>query len=180
VLFRSLDALLDKAKAKGIFGTKMRSVIQQANAAGIQAVVDQQFEVARQIIAKGLVPIVEPEVDIHCTDKAAAEKLLKAALLAGLDKLPANELVILKLTLPEEDNLYLDCIKHRNVLKVVALSGGYPREESNARLARQTAMVASFSRALSEGLSAQQSDGEFDATMNASIQSIFEASKFKA
>jgi fructose-bisphosphate aldolase class I len=110
-----LDALLDKAKAKGIFGTKMRSVIQQANAAGIQAVVDQQFEVARQIIAKGLVPIVEPEVDIHCPDKAAAEKLLKAALLAGLDKLPANELVILKLTLPEEDNLYLDCIKHRNV-----------------------------------------------------------------
>jgi len=175
-----LDALLDKAKAKGIFGTKMRSVIQQANAAGIQAVVDQQFEVARQIIAKGLVPIVEPEVDIHCPDKAAAEKLLKAALLAGLDKLPANELVILKLTLPEEDNLYLDCIKHRNVLKVVALSGGYPREESNARLARQTTMVASFSRALSEGLSAQQSDGEFDATMNASIQSIFEASKFKA
>jgi len=175
-----LDALLDKAKAKGIFGTKMRSVIQQANAAGIQAVVDQQFEVARQIIAKGLVPIVEPEVDIHCPDKAAAEKLLKAALLAGLDKLPANELVILKLTLPEEDNLYLDCIKHRNVLKVVALSGGYPREESNARLARQTAMVASFSRALSEGLSAQQSDAEFDATMNASIQSIFEASKFKA
>jgi len=175
-----LDALLDKAKAKGIFGTKMRSVIQQANAVGIQAVVDQQFEVARQIIAKGLVPIVEPEVDIHCPDKAAAEKLLKAALLAGLDKLPANELVILKLTLPEEDNLYLDCIKHRNVLKVVALSGGYPREESNARLARQTAMVASFSRALSEGLSAQQSDGEFDATMNASIQSIFEASKFKA
>lgn len=175
-----LDALLDKAKAKGVFGTKMRSVIQQANAAGIQAVVDQQFEVARQIIAKGLVPIVEPEVDIHCPDKAAAEKLLKAALLAGLDKLPANELVILKLTLPEEDNLYLDCIKHRNVLKVVALSGGYPREESNARLARQTAMVASFSRALSEGLSAQQSDGEFDATMNASIQSIFEASKFKA
>ncbi len=175
-----LDALLDKAKAKGIFGTKMRSVIQQANAAGIQAVVDQQFEVARQIIAKGLVPIVEPEVDIHCPDKAAAEKLLKAALLAGLDKLPANELVILKLTLPEADNLYLDCIKHRNVLKVVALSGGYPREESNTRLARQTAMVASFSRALSEGLSAQQSDGEFDATMNASIQSIFEASKFKA
>ena len=175
-----LDALLDKAKAKGIFGTKMRSVIQQANAAGIQAVADQQFEVARQIIAKGLVPIVEPEVDIHCPDKAAAEKLLKAALLAGLDKLPANELVILKLTLPEEDNLYLDCIKHRNVLKVVALSGGYPREESNTRLARQTAMVASFSRALSEGLSAQQSDGEFDVTMNASIQSIFEASKFKA
>lgn len=175
-----LDALLDKAKSKGIFGTKMRSVIQQANAAGIQTVVDQQFEVARQIIAKGLVPIVEPEVDIHCPDKAAAEKLLKAALLAGLDKLPANELVILKLTLPEEDNLYLDCIKHLNVLKVVALSGGYPREESNARLARQTAMVASFSRALSEGLSAQQSDGEFDATMNASIQSIFEASKFKA
>ena len=175
-----LDALLDKAKSKGIFGTKMRSVVQKANAGGIQQVVDQQFEVARQIIAKGLVPIVEPEVDIHCPDKAAAEKLLKAALLKGLDALPANDLVILKLTLPEEDNLYLDCIRHRNVLKVVALSGGYPREESNARLARQTAMVASFSRALSEGLSAQQSDAEFDATMNASIQSIFEASKFKA
>ena len=172
-----LDALLDKAKSKGIFGTKMRSVVQKANAGGIQQVVDQQFEVARQIIAKKLVPIVEPEVDIHCPDKAAAEKLLKAALLKGLDALPANDLVILKLTLPEEDNLYLDCIRHRNVLKVVALSGGYPREESNARLARQTGMVASFSRALSEGLSAQQTDDEFNNTLNASIQSIFAASK---
>ena len=172
-----LDALLDKAKGKGIFGTKMRSVVQKANAGGIQQVVDQQFEVARQIIAKKLVPIVEPEVDIHCPDKAAAEKLLKAALLKGLDALPANDLVILKLTLPEEDNLYLDCIRHRNVLKVVALSGGYPREESNARLARQTDMVASFSRALSEGLSAQQTDEEFNNTLNASIQSIFAASK---
>ena len=172
-----LDALLDKAKGKGIFGTKMRSVVQKANAGGIQQVVDQQFEVARQIIAKKLVPIVEPEVDIHCPDKAAAEKLLKAALLKGLDALPANDLVILKLTLPEEDNLYLDCIRHRNVLKVVALSGGYPREESNARLARQTDMVASFSRALSEGLSAQQTDEEFNTTLNASIQSIFSASK---
>jgi fructose-bisphosphate aldolase class I len=172
-----LDALLDKAKGKGIFGTKMRSVVQKANAGGIQQVVDQQFEVARQIIAKKLVPIVEPEVDIHCPDKAAAEKLLKAALLKGLDALPANDLVILKLTLPEEDNLYLDCIRHRNVLKVVALSGGYPREESNARLARQTDMVASFSRALSEGLSAQQTDEEFNTTLNASIQSIFAASK---
>ena len=172
-----LDALLDKAKSNGIFGTKMRSVVQKANAGGIQQVVDQQFEVARQIIAKKLVPIVEPEVDIHCPDKAAAEKLLKAALLKGLDALPANDLVILKLTLPEEDNLYLDCIRHRNVLKVVALSGGYSREESNARLARQTDMVASFSRALSEGLSAQQTDEEFNTTLNASIQSIFSASK---
>lgn len=172
-----LDALLDKAKAKGIFGTKMRSVVQQANAGGIQQVVDQQFDVARQIIAKGLVPIVEPEVDIKCPDKAAAETLLKAALLKALDQLPASDLVILKLTLPEEDNLYLDCIRHRNVLKVVALSGGYSREESNARLARQTDMVASFSRALSEGLSAQQTDDEFNNTLNASIQSIFAASK---
>lgn len=172
-----LDALLDKAKSKGIFGTKMRSVVQQANAGGIQQVVDQQFEVARQIIAKGLVPIVEPEVDIKCPDKAGAEKLLKAAMLKALDQLPAQDLVILKLTLPEEDNLYLDCIRHRNVLKVVALSGGYSREESNARLARQTDMVASFSRALSEGLSAQQTDEEFNNTLNASIQSIFEASK---
>ena len=172
-----LDALLDKAKAKGIFGTKMRSVVQQANAGGIQQVVDQQFEVARQIIAKKLVPIVEPEVDIKCPDKAGAEKLLKAALLKALDTLPANDLVILKLTLPEEDNLYLDCIRHRNVLKVVALSGGYSREESNARLTRQTDMVASFSRALSEGLSAQQTDEEFNNTLNASIQSIFVASK---
>jgi fructose-bisphosphate aldolase class I len=171
-----LDALLDKAKAKGIFGTKMRSVIQQANAAGIQAVVDQQFEVARQIIAKGLVPIVEPEVDIHCPDKAAAEKLLKAALLAGLDKLPANELVILKLTLPEEDNLYLDCIKHRNVLKVVALSGGYVRDEANAILAKNRGIIASFSRALTEGLSAQQSDAEFDAALGAAISAIHAAS----
>jgi fructose-bisphosphate aldolase class I len=171
-----LDALLDKAKAKGIFGTKMRSVIQQADAAGIQAVVDQQFEVARQIIAKGLVPIVEPEVDIHCPDKAAAEKLLKAALLAGLDKLPANELVILKLTLPEEDNLYLDCIKHRNVLKVVALSGGYPRDEANERLARNHGMIASFSRALLEDLRHQMTAAEFDAALGGAIDEIHAAS----
>jgi fructose-bisphosphate aldolase class I len=172
-----LDALLDKAKSKGIFGTKMRSVIKQANAAGINAIVDQQFEIGRQIIAAGLVPIIEPEVDIHCPDKAAAENLLHAAIIKQLDTLADGQLVMLKLTLPEQDDLYADCIAHPRVLKVVALSGGYSREEANDRLSRQHGMVASFSRALSEGLSAQQSDEQFDATLNASIQSIFEASK---
>jgi len=172
-----LDKLLARAKAKGIFGTKMRSVIKQANAAGIQAVVDQQFEVARQIIAAGLVPIIEPEVDIHCPDKAAAEDLLKAAIMAQLDKLPEGQLVMLKLTIPTKDNLYTDCIAHPRVLKVVALSGGYSREEANARLARQRGMVASFSRALTEGLTAQQSDAEFDAALDKAIESICQASK---
>jgi fructose-bisphosphate aldolase class I len=172
-----LDALLDKAKSKGIFGTKMRSVIKQANAAGINAIVDQQFEIGRQIIAAGLVPIIEPEVDIHCPDKAAAENLLHAAIIKQLDTLADGQLVMLKLTLPEQDDLYADCIAHPRVLKVVALSGGYSREEANDRLSRQHGMVASFSRALSEGLSAGQSDEQFDATLNASIQSIFEASK---
>lgn len=172
-----LDKLLAKAKAKGIFGTKMRSVIKQANAAGIQAVVDQQFAVGRQIIATGLVPIIEPEVDIKCPDKAAAENLLKAAILAQLDKLPEDQLVMLKLTLPDQDNLYADCIKHPRVLKVVALSGGYSRDEANRRLARQHGMVASFSRALTEGLTAQQSDAEFDAALDKAIESICQASK---
>ena len=172
-----LGALLEKARAKGIFGTKMRSVIKHANAAGVTAVVQQQFEVGRQIIAAGLVPIIEPEVDIHCPDKAAAEALLKTALLEELNRLKAGELVMLKLTLPEADNFYSACVEHPNVLKVVALSGGYSREEANARLARNHGVVASFSRALAEGLSAQQSDEEFNAMLDASIADIFAASK---
>jgi fructose-bisphosphate aldolase class I len=171
-----LDALLAKAKSKGIFGTKMRSVIKQANAAGVAAVAKQQFEVGKQIIAAGLVPIIEPEVDIHCPQKAEAEVMLKACLLAELNALQPEQIVMLKLTLPEQDNFYSECIAHPNVLKVVALSGGYSREEANARLARNNGMVASFSRALAEGLSAQQSDAEFDAKLDASIESIFQAS----
>jgi fructose-bisphosphate aldolase class I len=172
-----LDALLARAKAKGIFGTKMRSVIKQANPAGIKAVVAQQFEVARQIIAAGLVPIIEPEVDIKCPDKAGAEDLLKAEILAQLDKLPEGQLVMLKLTIPSRDNLYADCIKHPRVLKVVALSGGYSRADANEKLARQHGMVASFSRALTEGLTAQQSDAEFDKALDAAIESIYQASR---
>ena len=171
-----LAALLEKAKAAGIFGTKMRSVIKQANADGVRAVVDQQFEIGRQIVAAGLVPIIEPEVDIHCPDKAAAEAILHSAIMEQLNSLGPDELVMLKLTLPEQDDLYADCIAHANVARVVALSGGYSREEANDRLARQHGMVASFSRALSEGLSAQQSDDEFNATLDASIESIFQAS----
>jgi len=172
-----LDKLLARAKAKGIFGTKMRSVIKQANPAGIKAVVDQQFEVGRQIVAAGLVPIIEPEVDIKCPDKAQAEELLKAALKAQLDKLPEGQLVMLKLTIPSKDNLYADLITHPRVLKVVALSGGYSRAEANEKLARQKGMVASFSRALTEGLTAQQSAAEFDAALDAAIESIYQASK---
>ncbi len=172
-----LDALLAKAKSKGIFGTKERSVIKQANAAGIQAVVDQQIAVAKQVIAAGLVPIVEPEVDIHCPDKAGAEKLLKASLKKGLDALPAGQLVMLKLTLPNEDDLYADFVKHPRVLKVVALSGGYSRADANKKLAKQHGMIASFSRALTEGLTAQQSDAQFDDALDGAIQSIYEASK---
>ena len=171
-----LAALLDKAKAKRIFGTKMRSFIKQANAAGIKDIVSQQFEVAGQIIAAGLVPIIEPEVDIHCPEKAKAEELLKAAILEKLNELPAGQLVMLKLTLPEQDDFYADCVRHPKVLRVVALSGGYTREEANDRLRRNHGIVASFSRALVEGLSAQQSDAEFNAMLDASIQSIFEAS----
>lgn len=171
-----LDELLAKAKAAGIFGTKMRSVIKQANADGIAANVAQQFDIGKQIIAAGLVPIIEPEVDIHCPDKAEAEALLHAELIKQLDALGEDETVMLKLTLPEQDNLYADCIAHPRVLKVVALSGGYSREEANDRLSRQNGMVASFSRALSEGLSAQQSDEAFDAMLDNSIASIFAAS----
>jgi len=171
-----LGELLEKARAAGIFGTKMRSVIKQANAAGITAIVDQQFEVGRQIVAAGLVPIIEPEVDIHCPDKAAAEDILHGAIMDQLNSLAADEVVMLKLTLPEKDNLYADCVAHSNVARVVALSGGYSREEANDRLSRQNGMVASFSRALAEGLSAQQSDEEFDATLDTSIGTITAAS----
>lgn len=171
-----LDALLAKANAKNIFGTKMRSVIKQANASGVAAIVKQQFDIGKQIIAAGLVPIIEPEVDIHCPDKAEAEKLLKAEILSELDALTEDQTVMLKLTLPEEDNFYADCIAHPRVLKVVALSGGYSRDEANDRLTRNNGMVASFSRALAEGLTAQQSDEEFNAMLDASIASIFAAS----
>ena len=171
-----LDALLAGAKAKRIFGTKMRSVVKQANGAGIKDVVAQQFDVARQIIGADLVPIVEPEVDIHCPEKARAEELLEAAIREALDGLPAGQLVMLKLTLPDKDDLYADFVAHPKVVRVVALSGGYSREEGNARLRRNHGVVASFSRALVEGLSAQQSDAEYNARLNASIQSIFEAS----
>jgi fructose-bisphosphate aldolase class I len=173
----ALDALLARAKAKGIFGTKERSVIKQANAEGIRAVVAQQFEVAKQVLAAGLVPIVEPEVDIKCPDKAAAEKLLKAEILAQLDKLPANQQVMLKLTLPEVDNFYADLVSHPRVLKVVALSGGYSRDEANARLTRQKGVIASFSRALTEGLTAQQSEADFNKALDQSIEGIYQASK---
>lgn len=171
-----LAALLDKANTKGIFGTKMRSVIKQANGNGITNVVSQQFHIARQIISAGLVPIVEPEVDIHCGEKAKAEALLKEALLKELNALPASQLVMLKLTLPEQDDFYLDCIRHPHVLRVVALSGGYTREQANDRLRRNHGLVASFSRALVEGLSVDQSDAEFNAMLDKSIQSIFDAS----
>ncbi len=171
-----LPALLEKAKANGVFGTKMRSVINQANAAGIDAIVAQQFEIGKQIVATGLVPIIEPEVNIHCPDKAAAEDLLHAAIMAQLNSLGADELVMLKLTLPEKDDLYADCIAHSNIVRVVALSGGYSREEANDRLSRNNGMVASFSRALSEGLSAQQSKEAFDAMLDSSIGAIAAAS----
>ena len=172
----ALAALLDKAKAKGIFGTKMRSVIKHANAASIKAIVRQQFEVAGQISAAGLVPIIEPEVDIHCPDKAEAEAVLRAALLEELNALPGEQLVMLKLTLPEHDDCYAACVRHPNVVRVVALSGGYTRDEANRRLRRNHGVVASFSRALVEGLTAQQSDAEFNARLDTYIQSIFEAS----
>jgi len=171
-----LSALLDKAKAKRIFGTKMRSFVKQANGAGIEDIVAQQFEVARQIIAADLVPIVEPEVDIHCLEKAKAEDLLKAAILEELKRLPVGQLVMLKLTLPEKDDLYAEFVAHPKVVRVVALSGGYSREEGNERLRRNHGVVASFSRALVEGLSAQQSDAEYNARLDASVRSIFEAS----
>ena len=172
----ALDALLDRGLAKGIFGTKMRSVIKLANPAGIDRVVDQQFEVGRQILAKGLVPIIEPEVDIHSPEKAKAEDLLKAAILRQLGSQPASAPVMLKLTLPDTDGFYADLVAHPSVLRVVALSGGYSRDEANARLSRNAGMIASFSRALTEGLSAGQSDAEFDAALDAAIAGIYAAS----
>jgi len=173
----TLDDLLKKAKSKGIFGTKERSVIKQNNPEGIKAVVKQQFEVANQVLSHGLVPIVEPEVDIKCPDKKGAEENLKKEILANLDKLPAGKQVMLKLTIPDVDNLYQELTKHPKVLKVVALSGGYSRDEANKRLARQNGMIASFSRALSEGLTAQQSDAEFNKSLDTAIESIYQASK---
>jgi fructose-bisphosphate aldolase class I len=171
-----LPALLNKANTKNIFGTKMRSVINQANAAGIKAVISQQFELAAQILAAGLMPIVEPEVDIHCPDKAEAEALLKAAIEEKLGSLPANQRVMLKLTLPDQDDFYAGFVKHPKVLKVVALSGGYSRTEADEHLDRNHGVVASFSRALVEGLSARQSDAEFDTQLDSAIQEIYEAS----
>lgn len=170
-----LDELLARGRENGMFGTKMRSVIKLANAGGVKAVVDQQFEVGQQILNAGLVPIIEPEVDIKSPQKAEAEAMLLDALVSHLNQL--SEPVMLKLTLPEADNFYAPCVNHANCLKVVALSGGYSREEANARLSRNNGVVASFSRALSEGLSAQQSDDEFNATLDATIGSIYEASK---
>jgi fructose-bisphosphate aldolase, class I len=171
-----LDSLLARAKEKGVFGTKMRSVIKLANEAGVNAVVDQQFEVGRQILAAGLVPIIEPEVDIKSPQKAEAETLLKARILHHLDQLADDQYVMLKLTLPEQDNFYKELVDHPRVLRVVALSGGYSREEANARLSRNTGVVASFSRALTEGLTAQQSDEEFDKLLDEAIRTIYDAS----
>ena len=171
-----LDALLKRAKAKDVFGTKMRSVIKQANKTGIDAVVKQQFEIAKQILALGLVPIIEPEVDIKCPNKGQAEELLKAAITKELGALKPDQKVMLKLTIPDKDDFYADLIKNKNVLRVVALSGGYSRDEANKRLARQHGMTASFSRALAEGLKAQQSDKEFNDALDKSIESIYQAS----
>jgi len=171
-----LGALLDRAKAKGVFGTKMRSVIKLADPVGVDAVVDQQFEVGRHILDAGLVPIIEPEIDIHSPQKAEAEALLKAAILRQLDLLADGQQVMLKLTLPEADGFYSDLVSHPKILRVVALSGGYTRDDANDRLARNPGVVASFSRALTEGLTAQQTDAEFDAALDASIKSIYEAS----
>lgn len=172
----ALDALLERAVGRNVFGTKMRSTIQEASPSGIDRVVAQQFEVAKQILGHGLVPIIEPEVDIHCPHKGEAEELLRAALLQRLDELDAGQEVMLKLTLPNVDGFYSECIAHPRALRVVALSGGYPRDQANEILARQPGMIASFSRALSEGLLASQSDAEFDSTLDASIQSIYDAS----
>lgn len=171
-----LDALLARAAKLGIFGTKMRSVIKMANPVGITAVVRQQFEVARQILRAGLIPIIEPEVDIHSSQKAQAEVLLKAALLEELRVQPTDQPIILKLTLPEIDGFYSELVSHPSVLRVVALSGGYSRADANARLARNRGVIASFSRALTEGLSAQQSDTQFNAAIDSAIADIYAAS----
>jgi len=172
----NLDALLEKASKNEVFGTKMRSVIKRADQAGVSAIVEQQFALAGQILDAGLVPIIEPEVDIHSPNKADAEALLKAGILQELEKLQSDQRVMLKLTLPEEDNFYSDCVAHPNVLKVVALSGGYTRDDANRRLARNNHVVASFSRALTEGLSVEQTDDEFNQTLDTSIESIYQAS----
>ena len=174
-----LTDLLNKAKSGRIFGTKMRSFIHQANADGIREIVAQQFELASQISAAGLVPIIEPEISIKSPEKAQAEELLKAALLEELNQLAAEDLVFLKLTLPEKDGFYSECVAHPNVIRVLALSGGYSRQEANDRLRRNRGVIASFSRALLEGLSGKQSDSEFDATLDSAIESIFEASTMK-
>ena len=171
-----LDALLARARDKGVFGTKMRSVVNGADRQGIQAIVDQQFEIGKQILQAGLVPILEPEVDINAPDKREAEQLLRDAILAGLDKLPGDDVVMLKLTLPSEDNFYAPLVDHARVLKVVALSGGYSRDDANEKLSRNRGVIASFSRALSEGLSAGQSDDDFDSTLDEAIGSIYAAS----
>jgi fructose-bisphosphate aldolase class I len=171
-----LAGLLDKAKSKHIFGTKMRSVIKQANPASVKNIVSQQFEIARQIIAADLIPIVEPEVDIHCPDKSMAETLLKAAILEKLNGLETGQQVMLKLTLPEQADLYGDCVHHPRVVRVIALSGGYTREEADDRLRKNHGVVASFSRALLEGLLDNQTDAEFNTTLDASIRSIYGAS----
>lgn len=172
-----LDELLSKANAKDVFGTKMRSVVKLANAAGIKAVVEQQFEVGKQILAAGLVPIIEPEVDIKSPQKAEAEALLKLEILTQLNLLDEGQEVMLKLTLPETANFYKELVDHPRVIKVVALSGGYSRDDANAKLSENQGMIASFSRALTEGVSAQQTDAEFDATLDAAIESIYQASK---
>jgi fructose-bisphosphate aldolase class I len=171
-----LDDLLNRAKDAGVFGTKMRSVIKLANAEGVKAVVDQQFEIGKQIIGHGLVPIIEPEVDINSPEKAQAEELLKTETSNHLNSLEDNQLVMLKLTLPDTAGFYKELVDHPKVIKVVALSGGYSREEANAKLAQNPGVIASFSRALTEGLSAKQTDEEFNATLDASIESIYQAS----
>jgi fructose-bisphosphate aldolase class I len=171
-----LGGLLKRAKAKNVFGTKMRSVIKQADPHGIETIVKQQFDIGKEIIAAGLVPIIEPEVDIKTPNKDQAEDLLKVAILKQLNALQPDQRVMLKLTIPDKDNLYAELINHKNVLRVVALSGGYTREEANKRLARNHSMTASFSRALAEGLKAQHSDEEFNAALDASIESIYRAS----
>ena len=171
-----LDELLERGVAKGIFGNKMRSFVAEANEAGIKENVEQQFEFAKQVLSHGLVPIVEPEVDINAADKAEAEAILRDELIKHLDALPEGEQVMIKVTIPSEDGFYTPLVEHPKCMRVVALSGGYPREDANERLSRQPGMIASFSRALSEGLSAQQSDEEFDATMADSVKGIYEAS----
>ena len=171
-----LSARLAAANSHGVFGTKMRSVIKRANSEGVSAVVKQQFEIGKEIIAAGLVPIIEPEVDINCPEKAAAEVLLEKAILAELDSLNADQNVMLKLTLPDHANFFSKLVAHPRVIKVVALSGGYSREKANKMLSENAGVIASFSRALAEGLSAQQSDADFDKVLGVTVQEIYEAS----